>query len=58
VFRRNKRPYFLTITIVFSEKSFAIPQVYTIKRLTPPAGPTGRQNFLKYYSMMKLYCTK
>ena len=58
VFRRNKRPYFLTITIVFSEKSFAIPQVYTIKRLTPPAGPAGRQYFLKYYSMMKLYCTK
>ena len=30
VFRRNKRPYFLTITIDFSEKSFAMPQVYTI----------------------------
>ena len=42
VFRRNKRPYFLTITIDFSEKSFAMPQVYTIifclsiKQVTAP----------------------
>ena len=30
VFRRNKRPYFITITIDFSEKSFSMPRVYTI----------------------------
>jgi hypothetical protein len=53
VFRRNKRPYFLIITIVFSEKSFAIPRVYTINRLKPPAGPAGRQYFSKYYAVMK-----